>query len=223
MPDLPPFLNIHTHRKPSALDEFVIRNAFSHQPKTSLPKNYYLSFGIHPWFAEKLLNETPDKLEIEAKSTCCLAIGECGIDRAAGPNLNTQIDAFRHQIGLANRLKKPLILHLVRSYSDVLQFADEIKVPWIVHGFNGNEQQAKALLEKGARLSFGTAMFKNYKLATAIEKVPVNKLYLENDTNAASIRTIYQFAANARKTTLDHLRKAIWTNFERDFNFTYGQ
>jgi len=219
----PPFLNIHSHRKPSGSDEFVIRNAFAHKPPATLPSNYRLSIGLHPWFADKSLVETPEKFEIEAKSACYLAIGECGIDRAAGPNLNTQIAAFRYQIGLANRLNKPLILHLVRSYSDVLQFADAIKVPWIVHGFNGNEQQAKALIDKGARLSFGAAMFKNYKLAAAIVKVPENKLYLETDTNAASIRTIYQFAANARKTTVEHLRKAIWTNFERDFNFTYGQ
>lgn len=220
---LPPFLNIHSHRKPSAKDEFVVRNAYLHYPNSSLSANYFLSFGIHPWFAESNSVNNSFILETLAAQQSCLAIGECGIDRINGPNPHTQIEAFNLQIDVANRLKKPMILHLVKSYSDILQHAHSIKVAWLVHGFRGNEQQANALIDKGARLSFGAAILQDEKLWALLAKMPLDRLYLETDVSNERIQTIYHSAASARNMSVDSLRKAIWTNFERDFNFSYGQ
>jgi TatD DNase family protein len=220
---LPPFLNVHTHRKPSGAEEFVIRNAFSRNPSSHLPSNYFLSFGIHPWFSKQSNEQEFDHLETIVQNKNCLAIGECGIDRSKGPNIELQLQTFKLQIELANRLKKPMILHLVRSYSDILKISVSIKVPWIVHGFRGNEQQANTLIGNGARLSFGAALLKDEKLQGLMVKTPVDRLYLETDVSHERIQTIYQAAAVIRKLPVDSLRKAIWTNFERDFKFTYGQ
>jgi TatD DNase family protein len=224
LPDpLPPFLNVHTHRKPSGADEFVIRNAFLRNPSSNLPCNYSLSFGIHPWFTKQSNEQEFDHLETIVQNKNCLAIGECGIDRSKGPNIEFQLDVFKIQIELANRLKKPMILHLVRSYSDILKISGSIKVPWLVHGFRGNEYEAHMLMSKGGRLSFGAALIHNDKLQSIVAKMPLDKLYLETDVSKERIQTIYAAAASIRKSPVDSLRKAIWINFERDFEFTYGQ
>lgn len=224
MPDpLPPFLNVHTHRKPSGADEFVIRNAFLRNPSSNLPCNYSLSFGIHPWFTKQSNEQEFDHLETIVQNKNCLAIGECGIDRSKGPNIEFQMQVFKMQIELANRLKKPMILHLVRSYSDILKISGSIKVPWLVHGFRGNEYEAHMLMSKGGRLSFGAALIHNDKLQSIVAKMPLDKLYLETDVSQESIQTIYAAASIIRKSPVDSLRKAIWINFERDFEFTYGQ
>lgn len=221
--NLPPFLNIHTHRKPSLLDEFAIRNAYVYLPKSLAHLNYFLSLGVHPWFAGKINTGNLSILQKAAKTSSCLAIGECGVDRVNGPDLNTQFEAFSFQIGLANQLKKPLILHLVKSYSDILQHAQNIEVPWIVHGFRGNQQQATALIDCGARLSFGTTLLKDANLQALVATIPINKLYLETDNSTELINTMYQATATYRKLQVDTLRKAIWTNFENDFKFTYDR
>jgi TatD DNase family protein len=220
---LPPFLNLHSHRKPSGNDELAIRNAFLHLPKSNFPENYRLSFGIHPWFAAHASERECQTLASAAKNPACLAIGECGIDRVKGPGLATQLDVFKMQVDLANQINKPLILHLVRSYSDVLQFASSIKVPWIVHGFNGNKQMALMLIDKGARLSFGVAFLNRQRLKDVLNEIPIAKLYLETDTVAYPIQLIYREASAIRNTSIDSLRNAIWTNFERDFLHNNGK
>ena len=92
-----------------------------------------------------------------------------------------------------------------------------------MHGFRGNENEAHMLISKGARLSFGAALIHNDKLQSIVAKMPLDKLYLETDASQERIQTIYRAAATIRKSPVDSLRKAIWINFERDFEFTYGQ
>jgi TatD DNase family protein len=218
---IPPFLNIHSHRKPSSDAEFVIRNAYLHSPLTQLPNNYRLSNGIHPWFTGKLGIQDFKILERAVHSSTCLAIGECGIDRVNGADLVRQLDVFTHQIELANRINKPLILHVVRSYSDVLQIAKSIHVPFIVHGFQGSLQDGIGLISKGACLSFGASILHKKNLQEVMGRMPLDKIYFETDVAQISIQEIYKAAAFIRNVSVYSLRMAIWSNFERDFQLTY--
>ena len=79
-------------------------------------------------------------LKIFSKTDSVLAIGECGLDKACDTNFKLQQQVFTTQVNWANEIKKPLIIHCVRAYGEVLSLLQKNnnKVPVIFHGFNKN-------------------------------------------------------------------------------------
>ncbi len=212
------FLNLHTHRKPQMPDEKVIRNAFvlDAMKLTTLP--YLLSCGIHPWLINTHWKDQLQKLEyILQNLSQVVAVGECGLDRIKGADWKLQMEVFDAHIQLANQHQKPLILHLVKSYSDILAYSAHIHVPWIIHGFKGNITEAEHLIKKGARFSFGPRLMLEKNIQETFCHIPAEFLYLETDTKPIDIVTQYTFAAQMRNISVEMLKEVIWTNFARDF------
>jgi TatD DNase family protein len=179
---------------------------------------YFVSSGIHPWQLEEDFSSQLNQLAKLASSKNVIAIGECGLDRIKGPAIEIQLDAFRAQIDIANLVKKPMILHLVKSYSDILAISHLMKTPWIVHGFKGNGIEAENLLKKGARLSFGPRLLTDEAMQALFTSIPLENIYLETDTKRVLIDEMYRKAALLRNLEIDDLRTSIWLNFVRDFN-----
>ena len=179
---------------------------------------FSVSAGIHPWQLKEDFSFQLNQLAKLASNKNVIAIGECGLDRIKGPAIEIQIDAFRAQIDIANRFNKPMILHLVKSYSDILAFAHLMKTPWIVHGFKGNGLEAENLLKKGAKLSFGPRLLTDETMQVLFTSIPPEFIYLETDTKRVLIDEMYQKAALLRNLETDDLRRVIWLNFVRDFN-----
>ena len=212
------FINLHTHRKPQLVDELVVRNAFllPFEKLTQLP--YSLSCGVHPWLISNNHFEQLNHLELLIhRAPNVIAVGECGLDRLKGPSIEIQLEVFRIQIQLANQYKKPLILHLVKTYSDFLAISSKIKVPFIIHGYKGNNHEANQLIAKKANLSFGPRLLTDLQLQETFKNVPLEMLYLETDTKPISIKTVYQKAAEIKNLSVDALRESISNNFARDF------
>ena len=180
---------------------------------------YSVSAGIHPWQLKEDFSLQINQLTKLASCKNVIAIGEFGLDRIKGPAIEIQVEAFRAQIALANRVNKPMILHLVKSYSDILAFAHLMKTSWIVHGFKGNGLEAENLLKKGAKLSFGPRLLTDETMQVLFSSIPLDCIYLETDTKRVLIDEIYRKAALLRNLKIDDLRTGIWLNFARDFNF----
>jgi TatD DNase family protein len=196
---LPAFINLHTHRKPQLADELVIRNAYHNYPKNKLEAlPYPVSAGIHPWQLQPDFSLQLNQLEKIANQDKVIAIGECGLDRVKGTDIEIQVKALKQQLQIANQLNKPLILHLVKSYSDILAHANSIHVPWIIHGFKGNLIEANRLIQKGACLSFGPRLLVDYELQRIFKSLPLKFVYLETDTKPMLISEMYRFAASLR-------------------------
>lgn len=179
---------------------------------------YSVSAGIHPWQLKEDFSLQNNQLIKLASCKNVIAIGECGLDRIKGPAIEIQVEAFRVQIDIANRVKKPIILHLVKTYSDILAFAHLMKTPWIVHGFKGNSIEAENLIKKGARLSFGPRLLTDETMQVLFTSIPLDYIYLETDTKPVLINEMYRKAALLRNLEIDDLRTGIWLNFVRDFN-----
>lgn len=180
--------------------------------------NYPLSLGIHPWFILDDRKAPMDVLKRSIENKQVVAIGECGLDRIKGPNLELQKQLFRQQIALANASEKPLILHMVKTYADLLELSAEIKVPFIVHGFKGNLTEANALLKKGACLSFGHRLFNNADLQDVFKSVPLDRVYLETDVKPLRIDWVYAKASEILGIELEELHDRIVSNARRDFS-----
>ena len=116
----------------------------------------FFSAGIHPWY----INESKTQFEellVLVKNQKCLAIGECGLDKLCSSPFGQQMEVFKKQIELAEKLQKPLIIHCVKAFDELLKIKKSSKtgVPWVIHGFNQKNEMAKQLLAQGFYFSFG--------------------------------------------------------------------
>lgn len=214
-PSAPPYINIHTHYKPFSATENVIRNAYlrlSPEQINQLP--YTVSVGLHPWHLSSMsLNECGDRLMELAACDKVAAIGEIGIDRAIDIPVHLQTAYFDTQLNIARALKKPVIIHAVKSYSDLMPFLKKTRVPFIFHGFSGNSQQARELLKYHCKLSFGKNLFQE-KAQQVIRDIALHDFFLETDQSASlTIDTVYKQASALLQTDPDELKSVLFHTF----------
>ncbi|MCZ4225273.1 TatD family hydrolase [Pedobacter rhodius] len=212
------FLDIHTHKtaQQKGVTSIQSLSLFS-DIFLAMPKTKPISIGLHPWYA------TSDKLEIQLRYLVVLAkqpnvklIGECGLDKLKGENLENQTVILEHQIALAEALNKPLILHCVKAFSALIEVKErlKVKVPMIIHGFNKNEELGKQLMAKGFLLSFGAAVLKAD--SGAVKLLQESEIFfLETDDSKTSIEEIYQAAASLKKCSVDELKALIFANWKK--------
>jgi len=133
-----------------------------------------------------------------AKHPGVVAIGECGLDYFRIPDgvnekafTQKQKDVFLQHINLAQKLGKPLILHVRASKAEpqrayvetleVLQHAGYNR--GVVHCYTGDLETAKQFLDAGFILSFtGIITFPNAKeLLEVVKFTPLDRLMVETD------------------------------------------
>ena len=210
------FIDIHTHKKQFFENVFSVANKYP----VSLDFTSPFSIGIHPWFINK--NKIEAELLILAKKLQhknCVALGECGLDKVIKTDFELQKTVFKKQIQLSEKYQKPLIIHCVKAYQDIVELKKELKPRqvWLVHGFNKNWQVAQSLLKNGILLSFGTAMINHKKLQEVVAKVPLEKLFLETDDKDDAIVEVYVKLAKLKGVPLEILQQKIQENFKQLF------
>ncbi|SES17306.1 TatD family hydrolase [Pedobacter rhizosphaerae] len=212
------FLDIHTHKVAQQQGVASIQSlSLTSDIFLAMPKRKPISIGLHPWFA------SIDKLEIQmtylkvlAKQANVKMIGECGLDKLKGAPLEDQITIFEQQIALAESLNKPLIIHCVKAFSELIEIKKrlKVKVPMIIHGFNKKEALGKQLIDNGFLLSYGTALLQSDSGAAALVQSDYH-FFLETDEASISIVEIYEAAANLKKCTVDELKACIFANWKK--------
>lgn len=162
--------NLHTHTYRPEADVIQLVNQYPYEYTSDLPCS---SLGIHPWY----IDETTwrDELDIIVKNihkTNVWAIGECGLDKRIKNDFSLQEKIFKEQLFLAETYKKPVVLHCVAAYQEVIAIKKELQltIPMIVHGFSKNWQVANSLLQQGFYLSFGKYLLRNADLAEVFKK-----------------------------------------------------
>ena len=232
-------IDIHCH-KLEATDDLQVVSLDAHQltsPRTSISAperalvtscptgqtdQAYFSLGIHPWFIENQDIQAAFKtLNNYRNNPRLLAIGECGLDKCIDTPMTVQREVFDYQIELAEQWEKPLIIHCVRAFNELIQIKKLKKpaLPWIIHGFNHPPQLAKQLLQHNCYLSFGKALlFTESKAAEALKLTPPDRFFLEtDDATDVPISAIYSAAAKITGLTIDDLSQQIFSNFKRAF------
>lgn len=194
------FVDFHTHHLPTTNDVLAIINLPLKQ--TELPEGYNcFSFGIHPWDTSgdniKTINQLKHMLELGRIT----AIGECGLDKRKGANADIQIKVFKQQIELSEQWSKPLIIHCVKAYSEIIKLRKDLKPsqPWILHGFNSSVKTMQQALNAGFYLSFGPQTNNTQsKALKSFLQTPPNRLLLETDDTGQNIKDWYTQAARLR-------------------------
>lgn len=216
------FVDIHTHSAKRGADLIQIINLDLNQ---TCPEQGFYSYGIHPWAldnADFQIDEALIKLESNLQLPQVMALGEAGLDKMHKATFERQIEFFERQIELSEVLQKPMILHDVKSHNEILALRKKHKAqqPWIVHGFNGTEQDIQQLTSQGLYLSVGEALLHpERKIYKSLKNIPLDRLFLETDMAEIGVEKVYEAAVNLLEMDLPTLQTQIFANFARLFEF----
>lgn len=209
------FFNLHTHKSSGNPKVLELVNQYPWEFDATIPT---YSIGIHPWYIDATRLESDLQIIDEKLSLPeCLALGECGLDKRIEIPLSFQKEVFIKQFALAEKHNKPIVLHLVAAFDELILIKKELKitVPMIIHGFSKNAQLAKQLLDNGFYLSFGKYLLRNPELKEVFQSVPNDRFFLETDTVDETIEEVYALAADYKRMALEELQKQIAVNFEK--------
>jgi TatD DNase family protein len=217
------FLDIHTHSLSSdanikkIINLDITANTLSEDLEHFFGENESVSVGIHPWsVSEEMLFEQIEVLEFLAGDARVKAIGEIGLDKLKGPDLKLQEEVFLKQIRIAETVRKPIIIHCVKSFNELIAIKKVVrpKVPMIIHGFNRKVDLAKELTQKGFFLSFGKALLESDLVKEALGNVPLNQVFLETDDDKNLIVSeVYTEASKVLEINIEELKDKIYQNY----------
>ncbi len=206
---------------------FVIKDIHAHLPSASIesivsirvgkdafPDSRPCSVGLHPWDAGPGYMPLVDEVEAFALRDNVLAVGEAGIDRLCGVDLRLQAEAFERQAMIAESLSLPLLIHNVRSSSDLIAIKLRLRPAsqWIIHGFRGHPRLAGQLLEHGFLLSFGERFN-----AETVAMTPTGMMFCETDGCSSGIDAVRLMLSRAKGMDLDEFNALIDRNIASVF------
>lgn len=188
-------INIHTHRPTGC----VVEPSFG---------------GIHPW-------QSAARFDAEAIRRAigdALMIGEIGLDYACGVDRTLQLRLFREQLRLAEQLQRPVVIHCVKAFEEVMRELKGRRLRAVVfHGFIGSPEQAARAVAAGYYLSFGERAFRSPRTIEALRRTPLDRLFAETDQSELPVEEIYRRIAAAKGSDMSRLEEAIRHNYEKIF------
>jgi TatD DNase family protein len=171
--------------------------------------------GVHPWHALE-----GDLSAVESKIESIDAIGEIGLDFACNTPREVQMDVFRAQLALAEQHKKPIVLHCVKAFEEIMKILSEYHLQAVIfHCFIGSVEQAQRAISEGYYLSFGERTLRSSKTIEALRHTPLSQFFIETDESPMPIEEIYEKIAHLLDISTTELAQITEENFRRIFNF----
>jgi len=224
-PEPDDYIDIHNHGAKPVPGVFTVETLMAHEeeePRNA--KGLTFSFGIHPWHLDER-NHTRLIARVikNAGNDNVAAIGEAGFDKIKGPSQELQIKTFEEQAVISGEHKKPMVIHCVRAWDDLLKEHKRLrpKMPWLVHGFRGKPDLAQQLVSKGMYISFWFDFVMKPEAVLLLKSVPKERFFLETDGAGIDIRDIYNKVSADLDLTVDELREQIFLNFNEFFKISH--
>lgn len=191
-------IDAHTHQADSHIGVISVEpDRFDPRP------GQYYSVGIHPWSTSTVGDDDFRLLEAAARHPQVVAIGECGIDRLRGADVERQRIIFERHIALSEQLRKPLIVHEVKASDIVLALHAQLRPAcrWMRHGARFGVRQAEQYVRHGIYLGFGAN-----RNEQTLQSVPRQLILLETDDTPWQIAA-HPLASAAVRNLADFLAK----------------
>lgn len=151
----------------------------------------YGAIGVHPDDADKMTEETLDRVRMLSHHDKAVAIGEIGLDyywhKEKEEHL-VQQEMFRAQMDIAREEKLPFMIHSREAAEDTLNIVREYMkggmYGGIIHCFSYSREIAREYLNMGLYLGIGGVVtFMNArKLKEVVEYAPMEQIVLETDS-----------------------------------------
>ena len=218
-------MNIHTHHVGEGINILDVGEGKAWVEKEKRRElvegqNVFYSVGVHPMKLNELGESVFVGIEDTVRIKKVIAIGECGLDRRSPICMKTQEEILEVQVRLAEELCRPLIIHCVKAYSELIAVKKRTgsSVPWIIHGYNNNEQILRQLLDHGFYISVGAALLNSHSNAFQLLRViPLGALFLENDDKEVEIHVIYEAASAILGIEVEALKEMMRMNYNQVF------
>jgi len=215
-----PYIDIHTHHFYQGDNTRLIVDVFPEENEKFRHPSFF-SVGLHPWYIRSgSMAGHLEWIEKQAENPQVLAIGEIGLDKTIDVSWEDQSTVFEKQLSLAERLGKPVILHCVKSYNELIAYRDvsNQRIPWIFHWFNTSAEIAGELMRRNCYLSFGNMLFReNSKAFAVFSAISLDAVFFETDDTEYTIRDVYERAVQIKNMKVSALMQQIEINFTTCF------
>ena len=214
-----PYINIHTHDAVEQEDVFQLQSLFLQDFEQMPTLKFPVTAGIHPWHAHLFTpDEASEMLERNMGNPSIIGIGETGLDRSIHTSLAIQEEIFKIHIETSQLTGKPLIIHCVRCWQEIVRMKTGTTNQWILHGYTGNLETTQQLLKKDFLFSIGAHLLDHRaKLRESVEIIPIESLFIETDDSSVDIRQIYQEVALLKNMPVEDLKMHIFGNLKKVF------
>lgn len=172
-------------------------------------QGHFYSVGLHPWEIKDDWRTQMAGLLVKALHPQVAMIGETGIDKKNGAApLEVQMEVFREHVRLSELLRKPLIIHCVKGFDEVLAIRKEMKaaLPWLIHGFRGGIEQWQQLSRAGLLVSIG----EHYD-EELVKELPLSQLFIESDERGDLV-AIYNLVSETKHVEASELAQHVAAN-----------
>jgi TatD DNase family protein len=214
-----PYVDIHTHNPVAGRRVISLQNVFLQDYSNFQDYRNPLSVALHPWHLRILMEKDIDKLLSQVLlNKKVIAIGETGIDKKCDVPLLFQKEIFNKHILYAETAGKPVIIHCVGAWDEIIAAKKKCNVPFIIHGYRGNIQNLEMLLKHNCYLSVGESILRDDSVvAEMVKEIPVDRLFLESDDSDIKIKVLYKKLAELKNITKGQLKKDIFANYKTVF------
>lgn len=141
------------------------------------------AFGLHPWFSAE--GGWLEKLEEFLRRCPSACVGEIGLD--AVKDRPGQEEDFKSQLELAERFRRPAVIHCVQSWGRLAELLKKNDLPaFMLHAYGGPPEMVRDFAALGAYFSFGGEITSppREKLRAALAAAPGDRLLFETEAPA---------------------------------------
>ena len=214
-----PFIDIHTHHSLDSKEIISVQSIFLQDIDSKNEIKTPFSAAIHPWHATKFSFEQVSVMfENLTNQPGLIAIGETGLDKICTADYQQQKRLFELHLKYAENHHKPIIVHAVKSWNELIVYLKHSKLQFILHGYSEGTELTKQLIDLGCYFSVGKSVLKiTHRFREALQIIPPTSLFLETDDSFVNIREIYHEVSKILDVPFDQLKIQINKNYKNLF------
>ena len=222
-------INPESNRKALALAEKfdIIKVSLGIYPVDALAKE--IEVGEYPM--QPAVFNVDEEIEfIRKNKDKSIAVGECGLDYYWIKNKNKeQQEVFSKLISLAEKIKKPIIVHTRKAEEDCVTMLECSKLKNIIlHCFSGKKNLVKSASDKGWYFTVPTNVVRSQQFQEMVKMVNIAQLLTETDApylspfkekknEPAFVAETIKKIAEIKKMDQEEVANNIFMNYQRIF------
>lgn len=220
-----PFIDIHTHHSLNSEEIISVPSFFLQDVDSKDEIEIPFSAAIHPWHATKFsFEQISAMLENLTNQPGLIAIGETGLDKICTADYQQQKLLFELHLKYAENHHKPVIIHAVKSWNELIVYLRRSKLQFVLHGYSEGTELTRQLVDMGCYFSVGKSVLQiTRRFREALQIIPLTKLFLETDDSFVNIEEIYHEISKNLDIPLEQLKIQIKKNYQNLFFNGKGQ